>query len=240
MTNKEAYFLGAYLGDGMCREEYIRKTDGTQAYQASLVVKPEQYKYLEDLLGSRHYNIRQSSTTSEYRTYSTRDREVTNYIVAKCGSSKEKHLPEGLTTTQKWFLLSGFIDTDGNVDSDKVHLMNTNLSIIKGLEKYLISLGIGYTLVTQRTLHKPCYNLSIKAEDLPRTRFTLLISYKKERYLRLKDRSKGRKVWLGEEWFIKNDLLLRRILPKTTRIRRISTKRWYLLESELKKLESLD
>lgn len=45
MTNKEAYFLGAYLGDGMCREEYIRKTDGTQAYQASLVVKPEQNRY---------------------------------------------------------------------------------------------------------------------------------------------------------------------------------------------------
>ena len=136
-------------------------------------------------------------------------------------------------------MLSGLLDTDGSVDKDIVRLFNTNLTIADGITEYLDDLEVGYSRITlSKGKNKPLEVIAIKAEDLPRSRFDLQIGYKRERYLKLKDRSRGRRIELGEFWFMENRSLLKRLFPKTTINRRFRNRWFWLLEDELSKVNT--
>lgn len=239
MTPELSYWLGMYIGDGMCREEYIRKTNGKPKFLTSLVVKAEQVESLKQVLEEHkvHYNIqvRTSTKGEEYYTYFTRDDIVSEYIVKWVGSSGNKTL-DRIPKEFYWEFLSGFIDSDGNVDADKIHLCNTDLCIISGLKRMLDNLGVRYTVFEQKTRNRPCFWINIKSSEVIHLNLDLRITHKKERYQKLKNRSRGRKIELGEQWFKDNEYILEAVLPRTTFKRRFANKNWVLDEYEILKV----
>lgn len=239
-----SYWLGMYLGDGMCRREYIRKTDGSIAYYISLVVKEDHKEELIKLLG--RFNIKYSvkihvdTKGFNYYTFYSRSRKLSEFIVSTVGESISKRFPAIKTTKRCWEILSGFTDSDGNIDKDKIHLCNTNEELINSIKEYLEFLSIEYTVFKQKTKNKPCYWINIKSTELPHTRFNLRIQYKRERYEILKSRSRGRKIYMGSEWFHNNQEILKQVLPTTTYKRRFKQERWYVDEYEMAKYREIE
>jgi hypothetical protein len=229
-----------YLGDGMCRFEYQRQTTGEDAYQMSLIVKQSQVSSLERVLES--YNIKYSIKKHEgskevYYTYRTRDDRVAKWLRSLVGDSSNKHFPEIINEELCWNVLSGFVDSDGNVDSDKIHLCNTNLELIEGIEEYLNYLGIEFTRFVQKTPKKECVWITPKASEVPYMKLKLRIDYKRDRFEVLKQRSRGRKRRFDRDWFYDNYSLLEQVLPRTTFKRRFQRESWYLDDYELEKLK---
>lgn len=238
--NIRKYFDGMYLGDGMLRVDRMRKTTGEPAYRYSLVIREEQEKLFRelyhDIITPHTRNMYSEKYGFSYKTVYISNDGFCRDISKRLGISGEKHLEEGLSEEDAWSVLSGFLDTDGNVDADKISLCNTDLCIIHGIKDYLDKLGIAYTVFTQKTKNKTCYWVRIPAEELPHTKFELLVPYKRERYEYLKTRSRGRKIDLGKEWFESHKEDLVRILPKTTRNRRYRNSWYWLSEYEYSKL----
>lgn len=236
VTNMLYYYLGLYLGDGSCRKGHLR-SDGTYYMRVTFVCKEPHYKDIENWF--KQFSYHQSKGKVEYRCYSTSNKDVIKQLIDNCGDSYNKHLPENMTDDQKWDLLSGFIDSDGCIDRDKIRFYNTNRDLIDQLEECLTSLDIGWTECVQSTKNKTCWAIQINAEDLPRTDFRLKIDYKLERYNLLKNRSKGRKILVGETWFLTNYRELCKRLKEGTMWHRRKEKRYYLYEKEIYKVLDL-
>ena len=184
------------------------------------------------------YSIKIHEGTNErYYTYWTRDDRVAKWLVSLVGDSTSKRFPEIVNSELCWSLLSGFIDSDGNIDADKIHFCNTNKVIVEGIEKYLSYLGIDYTKFVQKTPNKDCIWVTPKSTEVPYINLSLKIPHKRERYEKLRERSRGRKNTFSRDWFYDNYSLLEQVLPKTTFKRRFQRENWYLDDYELEKLK---
>lgn len=230
------YFDGMYLGDGSLIVARTRK-DGSPYWNYSLVIRDEQLELFDSLYHDVIHSYRRELRSTRYgftyyQVIISDDRFCTD-LDSRCGRSHSKHLESGLTDAEMWSVLSGLLDTDGNIDADKVSICNTDENIINGVKQYLDQLGITYTVFTQNTKNRPCYWVRIPATELKHTQFELLVPYKRDRYESLVRRSRGRRVELGKDWFKDNHNMLVTKFPKSTINRRVREGRFYLYEDEL-------
>lgn len=230
------YYLGLYLGDGSCRYTYTRK-DGSHLYRVTFVCKEPHYKDIEEWFVD--YNYQQSKGKNEYRCYSTSNKDIINQLIELCGDSYNKHLPKNMSIEEKWNLLSGFIDSDGCVDKDKLRMYNTNRKLIDEIEQCLDSLNIEYTECVVSKRNKTCWAIQINSSELIHCNFSLKIDYKRDRLDILTARSKGRLKFFQEDWYRENIENMSRVVKRRTLLERLNGRfsiRCYLYEKEIYKL----
>lgn len=151
------YLMGVWLGDGDSRRFAITTMDSE--------VEDEIYSFAEKsyLTVKKYDNKKRKSKASHYsftfgKNYKRRHNEVciTNQILKDLNLIKNKHIPSIYlysSIEQRLELLKGILDSDGTSIKGTVSFSNTNIGLIKDVEKLVRSLGMSCSLSSQKTFY---------------------------------------------------------------------------------------
>ena len=151
------YLMGVWLGDGDSRRFAITTMDDE--------VVDEIYSFSEkvDLTVKKYDNKKRKSKASHYsftfgKNYKRGHNEVciTNQILKDLNLIKNKHIPSIYlysSIEQRLELLKGILDSDGTSIKGTVSFSNTNIGLIKDVEKLVRSLGMSCSLSSQKTFY---------------------------------------------------------------------------------------
>lgn len=228
---KKYYLLGMWLGDGSLTFRNNRKNTA----DICLVYKEDMRKWIQEGCNEIEENTHISEQYFKGIKTPYYQGNISKYtfcleIDKIVGHSKSKHLPVNLTFEQFEYLLSGFIDADGTVDknSQSVYLMNTDINIIEGFEKYFKEFDIRYS--KQKRLpsgwnHKPVYFLRINNSDFNKLNLQMQVKYKKDAWEDIKRRSQGRTIVLDKQFIANNEDLIKKYVPKSSAWKLIAGKK---------------
>ena len=208
------YFLGLYLGDGFIASDYYR-ISGSTYYKMGIVVNQwNKEEILNEM--ERPFTTKDRLTKDGKYTYCecfTKSQEFIKPFLEYGKNSKEKIFPkEELTEDQFWELASGLIDSDGSATIDNVRFYNTNKKLVEGMSDYLTKLGIKHSCNERQGC---LYELVFSNEDINKTKLNLRTQYKRDRYEKLKQKSKGGYVEIDKDFVLKYEDQLKEIYSKS-------------------------
>lgn len=172
----DPYVLGAFLGDGCCKETPLTfsSNDEEIVSEISKLIQAKSYAksssknyswifYKNDKIGTK--GIKTRFQTKEF---------FKDYLSELAVNAQEKSIPEEYkfgSIEQRYNLLQGLLDTDGCIDNSqkgRVRFTSTSLKLIQDIQEICWSLGMSATITEDCRAEKYhtglCYILTISCD----------------------------------------------------------------------------
>ena len=172
----DPYVIGAFLGDGCCKESPLTFSSNDEEIVAEIakLINASEYCKNSEFNYSWVFYFKEKTGIKGNKTRFQTNEFFKNYLLNLVQPTQEKSIPEEYkfgSIRQRYSLIQGLMDTDGTIDSaekGRTRFTSTSIKLIKDLQEICWSLGMSASISKDNREEKytsgVCYTLTISCE----------------------------------------------------------------------------